>query len=71
MSALLKVLGAISPPPAQPASRDFDGLEFRWKMFTFRPSLFKLEAILLGVVGAYLAWYFIGRWYNNQRADAS
>lgn len=33
MSVLLKALSALTPPTPQPLSRDYDGLEYKWKMF--------------------------------------
>ncbi|WVQ78559.1 hypothetical protein IAT38_000645 [Cryptococcus sp. DSM 104549] len=68
MSVLIKLLGAITPPPAAPVSREYDGYELRWKMFTFRPAEFKFEAVAFTVLGSYLLLYFIGRFINNRRA---
>ncbi|WWC69249.1 uncharacterized protein I206_103186 [Kwoniella pini CBS 10737] len=71
MSGLAKLLTTIAPPPAQPLSREYDGLEFRWKMFSFRPNEFKFEAVVLGIVGFYLSIYFIGKLINNNRAKST
>ncbi|GFZ45782.1 hypothetical protein JCM24511_03512 [Saitozyma sp. JCM 24511] len=71
MSGLLKVLSAITPPPAQPAAREYDGWELRWKMLVFRPAMFKFEGVVLGVLAGYLLLYFIGRFINMSRAKAT
>ncbi|WWD01172.1 hypothetical protein V866_008112 [Kwoniella sp. B9012] len=71
MSGLVKLLGAIAPPPAAPLSREYDGLEFRWKMFTFRPAAFKFEAAVLGIVGFYLLIYLVGKTINTGRAKSA
>ncbi|WWC60899.1 uncharacterized protein I303_103475 [Kwoniella dejecticola CBS 10117] len=71
MSGLAKLITAIAPPPAKPLSRDYDGFEFRWKMFAFRPAEFKFEASVLGIVGIYLAIYLIGKVVNSSRARSS
>ncbi len=70
MSVLLKALQAITPPPAAPAPINYDGLEYKWKMFVFRPAYFKFEGIALGVLGAYLLCYYLGKFYNGSRAKA-
>lgn len=36
-SPLTSFLSALSPPPPN-VPLDYDGLEYRWKMFTFRPA---------------------------------
>jgi hypothetical protein len=71
MSGIVKILNAITPPPAQPAPREFDGWELRWKMLTFRPSMFVFEGTILAIVGAYLLLYFIGKFVNTSRAKSA
>ncbi|WVW82862.1 hypothetical protein I302_104874 [Kwoniella bestiolae CBS 10118] len=71
MSGLAKLLTSIAPPPAAPLSRDYDGLEYRWKMFSFRPAAFKFEAVVLGIVGFYLAIYLVGKAINTGRAKST
>ncbi|WVN86658.1 uncharacterized protein L203_101827 [Cryptococcus depauperatus CBS 7841] len=71
MSAILKILGAISPPPPAPLSRDYEGYQVCWKMLCFRPSVFKFEAIAFALVGLYLGLYFVGRTVNQQRAKST
>ncbi|WRT67341.1 uncharacterized protein IL334_004311 [Kwoniella shivajii] len=70
MSGLLKLISVIAPPPAAPMSREYDGLEYRWKIFAFRPAVFQFEAAVLGIVGIYLLTYFMGKYINNGRAKS-
>ena len=56
---------------AQPASRNYDGYELRWKILTFRPALFKFEGIMFGVLGTYILLYLIGRYFSNSRARSA
>lgn len=69
MSALLRGLAAISPPPPSSPSLEYDGFELRWKMFTFRPAEFKFEGLMLLVLGGYLLLHFVGRAINQTRAQ--
>ncbi|KAH8105825.1 DUF1682-domain-containing protein [Cristinia sonorae] len=62
------VVGALTPPPPS-LTEDYDGLEYRWKVFTFRPALFQFEIFLLAAVLLYTALYFIGRSANVRRAN--
>lgn len=68
MASFIKILNTVMPPPAQPAPRHFDGLEYRWKSLVFRPSYFKFEAIALSVLLGYLALHFIGKFISQTRA---
>jgi hypothetical protein len=67
MSAILNLLNKVSPAPYTP-SHQYDGFELRWKAFVFRPALFQFEALMLGVLGAYVALYFLGKAFNESRA---
>jgi hypothetical protein len=69
--SLLNILGALSPAPAAPLTDNYDGLEYRWKMFVFRPALFKNEAIILGAILAFLGWFYLAQYLNTQRANAT
>lgn len=69
MSALLKGIQRITPQTPVNAPREYDGLEWRYKAFVFRPATFSFEAIMLGVLGAYLGLYFLGKSVNNGRAQ--
>lgn len=70
MSALIKLLGVITPPPAAPAPREYSGLEYRWKFLTFRPAEFKFEGLMFAVIGAYLLTYFVGKYFSDKRAKS-
>ncbi len=71
MSGLMQLLQAVTPPPPRPASREYDGFEIRWKMFAFRPAIFVLEGVMLGVLGLYALVFLIGRTVNQSRARAA
>jgi hypothetical protein len=68
MSGLLQLLSKISPPPAVNQPYEYDGLEYRWKAFVFRPAVFKWEGAVLGIIALYLALFFIGKFINEARA---
>lgn len=70
MSFLLNGLAALSAFQPKPPTLEYDGLEYRWKMLTFRPAEYKLEAALFAAVGAYLVVYLLGKMYNMGRAKA-
>ncbi|OXG21659.1 hypothetical protein C366_01342 [Cryptococcus neoformans Tu401-1] len=71
MSGILQILSTISPPPAAPLQRDYDGYQVCWKMFCFRPALFKFEAIAFSLLGLYLGMYFVGKIVNGGRAKSA
>lgn len=71
MSGLLQVLNMINPRPAGPPPADYEGLEYKWKMFTLRPAYYKMEAIAFVVVAAYLGLYLLGRYINTARAKST
>ncbi|ORY28325.1 hypothetical protein BCR39DRAFT_449594, partial [Naematelia encephala] len=71
MSQLLLGLAKLMPPPPAPAAREYDGLEYRWKALVFRPAAFKFEAVALGLIGAYLLVYFLGKTFNTSRAKST
>lgn len=50
-SPILKILNALTPPQPAPLSADYDGLEFKWKMFG------ELEILGLGLVGLLFVWH--------------
>ncbi|KAJ3484549.1 hypothetical protein NLI96_g5580 [Meripilus lineatus] len=62
-------LSALSPPPVT-LDLDYDGLEYRWKIFTIRPGLFKNELFVLLAVIAYFGFYFIGKKLNEKRVNS-
>lgn len=66
-SPVAQLLAALTPPIPS-LSDDYDGLEYRWKMFIFRPALFQKELFLLAAVATYVAFYFIGTTINAKKA---
>jgi hypothetical protein len=68
MSAFLKLINTVMPPPAQPAPREYSGTQYQWRFVTFRPAYFKFEAIAFAVLLGYLLLHLIGRVINTSRA---
>jgi len=67
MAGLTKLLASLTPPPF--VNPDvYDGLEFRWKWFVFRPALFEREAYLLCALLGYISFFLWGRWSNKRKA---
>ncbi|KZT24476.1 DUF1682-domain-containing protein [Neolentinus lepideus HHB14362 ss-1] len=63
-----KILQGITPPPpVVPA--DYDGLEYGWKNFVFRPAEFKIEAVAAAGVIAFLVLFWVGKDSNAKRAN--
>lgn len=69
-SPILKLLSSLPQPP-KPAAHEYSGLQYKWKMFVFRPAEFKFEAIALAVLGGYLLFYLIGKAFNMGRARSA
>lgn len=69
--SVLNILNMLSPAPQAPLSEDYDGLQYRWKMFVFRPALFRNEAILFGGILLFLGWFYVGQYVNTQRANST
>ncbi|KAJ7700119.1 hypothetical protein B0H17DRAFT_925972 [Mycena rosella] len=67
MAALTQILSALSPPPFI-QTEEYDGLEYRYRFFVFRPALFQREAALLAGLLAYVAFFLLGRWSNARKA---
>ncbi|ORX33760.1 hypothetical protein BD324DRAFT_638477 [Kockovaella imperatae] len=67
MSNWVQILNSLNPPMA-PVAGTYDGLEYKWKMFVFRPALFKREAIVVSVLGAYLLWFYAVGYLSYSRA---
>lgn len=65
---LAQLLSSLTPPVPN-LSEDYDGLEFRWKMVTFRPALFQKELYLLTAVVLYAVFYFVGVSINSRKAN--
>ncbi|EPQ59261.1 DUF1682-domain-containing protein [Gloeophyllum trabeum ATCC 11539] len=67
MSLARLLQGITPPPPVVPA--EYNGLEYRWKNFVFRPAEFKIEGLAaLGII-LYLVLFWIGKNRNAQRAS--
>ncbi|KAJ7276423.1 hypothetical protein B0H12DRAFT_1227556 [Mycena haematopus] len=65
---LTRFLTTLTPPPfVNP--EEYDGLEFRWKWFVFRPALFEREAYLLSALFVYVLFFLWGRWNNRRTAN--
>ncbi|KAF9462667.1 hypothetical protein BDZ94DRAFT_1194336 [Collybia nuda] len=65
---LNKILVSLTPPPVvNPV--DYDGLEYKWKIFVFRPALFKNEVYLLTGLFVYIAVVYYGVLINSKRAN--
>jgi hypothetical protein len=65
---LLGRLGANLQPP--PNMVDYDGLEYKWRVFVFRPALFQKEAIALVVLGLMIAAYMFGKEMNESKVKS-
>ncbi|KAJ3828599.1 hypothetical protein EV361DRAFT_155024 [Lentinula raphanica] len=68
MASFVNILSRLTPPPFT-APDEYDGLEFRWKLFVFRPAYFKNELYLLGVILFYVAFFFVGQSVNSKKAE--
>ncbi|KAJ7179117.1 hypothetical protein C8R46DRAFT_1211724 [Mycena filopes] len=67
MAGITKILAALTPQPfVNP--EEYDGLEFRWKWFVFRPALFQQEVFLLSGLLGYIFFFLYGRWSNTRKA---
>ncbi|KAH9977969.1 hypothetical protein BGW80DRAFT_1435637 [Lactifluus volemus] len=68
-SELLKNLAqALTPPPPPPLDDEYDGLEYSWKYFVFRPAYFKNEVFFLAAVIFYIAFFWVGSKINLSKA---
>ena len=70
MSGILGLLQAITPISPPPPTEHYDGLEYRWKMLTFRPAQFKFEGYALSVLTAFFVVWYIGKTFNQSRAKS-
>ncbi|KAJ8086630.1 hypothetical protein PM082_005453 [Marasmius tenuissimus] len=68
MSFVGSLLQSITPPPIS-VPEEYDGLEYRWKIFVFRPAYFKTEVYLIGVILLYVLAWFIGKGVNGRKAE--
>ncbi|THH06361.1 hypothetical protein EW146_g9635 [Bondarzewia mesenterica] len=56
-------------PPPPVLHPDYEGLEFSWKFFVFRPALLKNEVFLLSGILLYLLFFWLGKRNNEKRAN--
>ncbi|THH28955.1 hypothetical protein EUX98_g5245 [Antrodiella citrinella] len=63
------VIGFLTPPPPT-MSEEYEGLEYKWKMFTFRPALFQLEALFIAAILFYVGFYWLGSKANAGSVSA-
>ncbi|KAK1236578.1 hypothetical protein PQX77_000130 [Marasmius sp. AFHP31] len=69
MSFVGSLLQSITPPPIS-VPEEYDGLEYRWKIFVFRPAYFKTEVYLVGIIVLYVVAWFIGKGVNGRKAES-
>ncbi|KAL4081882.1 hypothetical protein V8B97DRAFT_2031502 [Scleroderma yunnanense] len=69
MASVLNTLASVAPPPFV-LSDQYDGLEYKWKFFVFRPALLYLQACLLLALAIYVALALYGRAVNERKAAA-
>ncbi|KAG6821261.1 hypothetical protein H0H93_002371 [Arthromyces matolae] len=67
---LQNLLKGLSPPPVI-VPPEYDGLQYKWKMFVFRPAMFKLELVLLIGIAVYLAAVYLGIQRNKSKDDVT
>ncbi|KAJ4478085.1 hypothetical protein J3R30DRAFT_3290672 [Lentinula aciculospora] len=68
MASFVNVLSRLTPPPFA-APEEYVGLEYRWKLFVFRPAYFKNEVFILGALLFYVAFFFVGQSINSRKAE--
>ncbi|KAF6762130.1 hypothetical protein DFP72DRAFT_878065 [Ephemerocybe angulata] len=69
MSFLPELLARLAPPPVH-TTEDYDGWEFRWKYFVFRPATLKTEGYLVLGLFLYILVVFYGISRNKSKAKA-
>ncbi|TEB30271.1 DUF1682-domain-containing protein [Coprinellus micaceus] len=67
MSFLTQLIQGITPAPVH-TLEEYDGWEFRWKYFVFRPATLKTEGYLVLGLFVYLLFTFIGISRNSSKA---
>ncbi|KAG9041312.1 hypothetical protein FS842_002600, partial [Serendipita sp. 407] len=63
------LFNALKPTPIEPLQEEYDGLEFRYARFVFRPALFIFEGLLLGFIVLYGGAYLYASYSNSRRAQ--
>ncbi|KAH9999336.1 DUF1682-domain-containing protein [Russula vinacea] len=69
VSQLLRDLSRFLTPTIPVLDDEYDGLEYSWKIFVFRPALFKYEPFLLAAVLFYGAFFWFGSRTNRSKAN--
>ncbi|KZT39598.1 DUF1682-domain-containing protein [Sistotremastrum suecicum HHB10207 ss-3] len=64
------ILGKALQPPYVPPSDQYNGLEFKWWKFAFRPAEYRTEGYLVAFLLAYLITWFFGSRTISQKAKA-
>lgn len=67
MSALVKLLAGITPPPIV-TPQEYDGWQLKWKAIVFRPALLKIEGFLAVGILFYVLFWYIGSSVNASKA---
>ncbi|KIK06685.1 hypothetical protein K443DRAFT_673970 [Laccaria amethystina LaAM-08-1] len=67
MSALTTFLAALTPPPVV-TPEQYDGWQWTWKFFVFRPATLKNEAYLLAALLFYALFAYVGSSSNSNKA---
>ena len=70
MSVLQHILASMAP--RQPPSMDeaYDGIQYQWKTFVFRPGMYQKEGYGLLFIAALLAMWYIGSSINAKKVAA-
>lgn len=68
MSVLPKLLAGLTPPPVN-VQEEYDGLQWRWKIFVFRPAYFTNEVFMIGALVFYVLFWWYGSTKNKQVAN--
>jgi len=66
---VFKDLAQFLTPAPTSLDGEYDGLEYSWNMFVFRPALFTYEPFLLAAVAFYGAFFWFGSKINRTKAD--
>ncbi|KXN89572.1 Coiled-coil domain-containing protein 47 [Leucoagaricus sp. SymC.cos] len=68
MSVFPRLLQGLTPPPVN-IPEEYDGLQWRWKMFVFRPAYFRNEVFLAGILVLYVIFWWFGSSRNRRVAN--
>ncbi|KIY49228.1 DUF1682-domain-containing protein [Fistulina hepatica ATCC 64428] len=70
MSGLLNKLAPLLAPPPFVHPANFEGTEYRWKSFVFRPAYFNVEVYVIAAVVLYALAIYVGSTINSRKAKA-